>query len=1527
LTKKKTKVQVIKKRVLGIGLKIALFFLLLLFFTTVIISIPAIQTRIINRLSDSVFEKINHNVDLEYINIRWFDTILIRGLLVYDTENEKMIEVDQLILDFKLRQLITESSINFDKAILHGASVNMLKNGPDGIFNLNFFIDEIKDKLIKKKPRKDPRVFITDKIILTESRFHMYRDDKEIITHRFDQYHFTLQDLDANLLDFTLEPGIIDFNVTELQCVDSATGLDVKYLKTKFKYTRQSMVFQNMELEAGRSTISQSMVFSYLQPSSVKEFVDSVKITSNVKKSVLYSKDLGHFAPALKKYNEFYHLKGFMEGPIKRFNAQNISLRFGLRSELEGYISMYGLPNFNETFIDARITDGEVSTYDLAPYTNEQSLESISKFGSVRIKGGFSGFPVDFVSNASFETEIGDFSTDINLKVATSPGEKPSYSGNLVTENFDLGVFLNDSTSFQYLDMNGSINGSGFSRENAKFDLVSNISRLGINGYEYVNIQTDAVLADQFFNGSLMINDPNLQFNGNMSIDLNQESEIIKANAQLDKAVLDTMGITSKPALLSSALNVDMRGLSLDEILGEAYLENTNFIYNEQELVFNRLNIRSEKDSLSRSLKIQSPYADIHIFGDFNYSTLFTDIKDLVKEYQLIFRNDSKEINAYYASNQKDYSDYYYLDYDINLKNINPVVNMFNPDFLLSKNTSLIGSFTGGPTKLVQLESSIDTLKVENFTFEGNQIELNTQKSSDTTLVYATYDISSKIQKIDDKPSSEKLNCEVDWSGNTINFLFDIDQSNSTNYAKTSGKIEFLPDTTMVSLRPSEINVIDKIWKISEQNLLMLQKKNIDIRNLSIYHGEQKITFNGVLSENPDKNLFISIRNFDMANLNPLIPKRLDGTFNGFIDVKNYFNEKEINSRINVRDFSVNEFLVGNVIAYSEFDNAGQHFDVNLNVNRKGIQTMLVEGIVKPSLSEEQLDLEAKFTDANLNLLEPFFEDYISEVTGQLNGEVKITGAIKSPRINGSGATNNFEFTLDYFNTHYALNGIVNFEQNYIDFPNFILTDIYGNTGNISGRIMHNGFKELQYDFNGNMNEFLVLNTTSEDNSLYYGTAYATGDINIFGKEKSFNISANAVSERGTRFYIPLEGSSEAIQEDFINFISAKDTLKSTDDNKVNVSGINLNLDLEVTPDAYCEIIFDLTAGDIIRGRGNGKLNLQIDTKGDFNMFGDYVIEEGGYNFTLYNIINKEFSIEPGSQISWIGDPYEAILDINANYEQLASLLPILRRNLTENQIENNPELRRKYPAKVFLDITGNLSYPEIEFDIGVEDYPKNATYAGVSVETMMTAFKNKLATDEQELKRQVFSLIILKKFSEENAFNVGGSVESSVSEFISNQISYWITQFDENLVVDVDLSSLDNEAFNTFQLRMSYSFLDGRLRVTRDGGFTDQTTGTSVASILGDWSVEYLLSPDGMLRVKIYNRTNYNTLDPSINQRAQTAGFSLMHTKSFDEIKEIFKNTRNKNRPTDEELEEELEETEKKEESISRRSDKPQKF
>jgi hypothetical protein len=252
---------------------------------------------------------------------------------------------------------------------------------------------------------------------------------------------------------------------------------------------------------------------------------------------------------------------------------------------------------------------------------------------------------------------------------------------------------------------------------------------------------------------------------------------------------------------------------------------------------------------------------------------------------------------------------------------------------------------------------------------------------------------------------------------------------------------------------------------------------------------------------------------------------------------------------------------------------------------------------------------------------------------------------------------------------------------------------------------------------------------------------------------------------------------------------------------------------------------------------------------------------------------------------------------MSATYSQITSLSP-----LVDTTFQSIPAIRRGYPVDVELMLDGPLLTPTIDFDINIKDYPATITDLNgnpVYLEDVVTELESRISTDEHELNRQVFSLIVLRKFSPPQSFNTAGSIGNSVSEFISNQLSYWVSQVDENLEIDVDLGKLDDEAFNTFQLRLSYTFLDGRLRVTREGGFSNQNQDQDVSGIVGDWTVEYMLTPDGKLRAKMYNRTNYNALNnSSLNSTATiTTGFSLLHTQDFNTIRELLSNERKKQR------------------------------
>lgn len=97
-------------------------------------------------------------------------------------------------------------------------------------------------------------------------------------------------------------------------------------------------------------------------------------------------------------------------------------------------------------------------------------------------------------------------------------------------------------------------------------------------------------------------------------------------------------------------------------------------------------------------------------------------------------------------------------------------------------------------------------------------------------------------------------------------------------------------------------------------------------------------------------------------------------------------------------------------------------------------------------------------------------------------------------------------------------------------------------------------------------------------------------------------------------------------------------------------------------------------------------------------MFGLYEFEQGYYNFTLFDIINKEFAITKGSRLSWFGDPYTGVLDLKASYRQMASIGPILPDQSEATQA--SAQVRRKYPVEVLLKLDGPMLSPQIAFDI-----------------------------------------------------------------------------------------------------------------------------------------------------------------------------------------------------------------------------------
>jgi hypothetical protein len=1512
--------QGIKKRFAKILVYSITTIIFLLISSFLILQLPGVQRALAKQYLSDFSKVIGFKTTFSSIRFSWFDRLVLDNVVIEDPEHHEMIGVRRLLINYKISTLFEGKDVNIDAIYIDSARVFFTKIGSNRTLNINEFIRQINEQYGSSgKGGGNGRKINIGEAIVSDSKFSYDNTGKDSLAG-FDYNHFAIQISEAQLQNFLALGDTVQFNVRTLAAEDHKTKLGIKHLTTFFRISQKSLEFQGVDLQAGQSTISDTIIFNYDSQADLSDFVNKVKINAHLHNTIIHPKDLALFAPAVSKLQLPISVNGNIIGRINNFRFTHMELRTG-NSLLQGSINMDGLPDFNETFIVLHLKNSKIDFNDLSFVFNENISKRLTPLGGLSLNGQFLGYPTDFVAKGDFSNGLGRIVSDINLKVNENSFDRSSYKGQISLVNFNLGKYLSDTTLYQKVNLDGRISGSGFTSSTANFTLVSTIQSIGIKGYNYKNIKTDARFSSLFFNGELQIRDPNLQVSAKGSVDLRNNLNQVKIQATLDTINLDKLNIARKKLFLQAKLDVNMSGFTLDSLSGDAQIDNLKLNYNNEWLALNQVTLRARRNNRQRQLLLGSDMINAKAEGDFYFSSLFQDIRTLLNEFYLNIKNDKNSIRDYYVNKIKTPEEYE-AAFEVNIKNIKPLSTLFKIDLGLAKGTNIEGKFSSGRTTHIHALTTIDSLQYQNVLLTDTEIEINASKVSDSTQTLAMAYVSSASQQIGTLRTKAFIT-EAIWDSDHIDFSLNLDQQTQNNNLRLKGEVDFNDSTQIRFLPSSKVQLLEKVWTIDSANQFTVKGKEWGIHMVRWTNNEQSINLHGNISEDPLKSIKLTVQDFNLTTINSLIQRPLSGHVNAEVVMSKVYEQPTLQNIIAIHDLKVNDFLVGNITGNNLWDPEAKKFKVDFDIDRLDKKIVNCEGFYNPSDNESPLSISATLEKANLKIMEPFIDQIFSNIEGTLSGAYSLTGTLQKPLLKGEGQIENGQLMVNYLKTIYQIKGIIGLRQDAIYFENIELTDVFKNKGKLNGEISHVNFRQMQINLNARFDDLQLLNTSARDNSLFYGQGYGSGDVSFKGPINNLIITANATTRKNTRIFIPMAGSSSTERKEFINFVNLTDStyqagLQTEIAKKINLTGITFDLNLNVTPAAYCEIIFDIKAGDIIRGRGNGRIKLQLDTKGEFNMFGPVVFTEGAYNFTLYDIINKEFTISPGSSITWYGDPYQGLMKINATYDQLASYAPIL--NDPDHTLSTVPQIRRKYPVKVLLKLDGPMLSPQIDFDILSKDLPKSIPVEGrpaVRLQDEFLAFKNKL--DEQELKRQVFSLIILRKFSPADAFNTSGSLVSSVSELFSNQLSYWMSQVDENLEVNVDLGTMDQEAYNAFQLRLSYTFLNGRLRVTRDGTFgntgnsnnsnntgstsTTENTGNNYSSVIGDWTVDYLLTPDGKFKVKMYSRQNVNPLNTSLNsQNAITTGVSLLYTQSFNELKDLLKASRDKNRRKPEE-------------------------
>ena len=711
---------------------------------------------------------------------------------------------------------------------------------------------------------------------------------------------------------------------------------------------------------------------------------------------------------------------------------------------------------------------------------------------------------------------------------------------------------------------------------------------------------------------------------------------------------------------------------------------------------------------------------------------------------------------------------------------------------------------------------------------------------------------------------------------------------------------------TAIELRPSRIVINDTVWRIRPSLIEVAPDRHVYVRDFEVSRRNQFIKIDGEVSDNPDDHLCLDLQSIDLD----YVFETLDigaAMFGGIATGKFYASgllgsEPRLETpRLDVAGMTYNSSPLGDAVIASYWDNASRGVVINADITGEKGAHSYVDGAIYPMA--DSLDFHFKAERLNVGFMRPFMEAFTSEVSGYASGEARLFGTFKFIDMTGDIFAEDLALKLDFTNTYYHATDSIHLTPGRISFADVTLRDDFGHTALLNGWVTHKCFKEPEFEFRvSNARNLLCYDVTDRINPDWYGRIFCNGSAFVKGVPGFVDINVNMSTASGSTFTFVLSDTEAAGEYTFLTFHDReelkgdlllnledpqeaalrqlKESIRKERQHEQNSSVYRINLQVEATPQAELILVMDPAGGDRIKARGDGNLRMEYNSSDeDLRMFGTYSLTQGSYNFTLQDIIIKDFTIKPGSSISFHGSPYSADLDINAVYSVNANL-----SDLDESFLQDKDLNRTNVPVHALLKVSGDMQQPDISFDL---EFP-------TLTQDIYRKVRSIVSTDDM-MNRQIIYLLALNRFYTPDymaSTTKGNELVSVASSTISSQLGSMLGQLSDKWNIAPTFRS-DRGDFSDMEVDLALSsyLLDNRLLFNGNFGYRDKALNNN--SFIGDFDLEYLLNKSGNVRLKAYNR--YNDQNYYVKSALTTQGVGVVFKRDFDDIFSFIKRLRQK--------------------------------
>lgn len=1290
-------------------------------------------------------------------------------------------------------------------------------------------------------------------------------------TDRFDGQHLQFAKINGTLSNLLFAKDSITTNIKI--SAREKSGFEVKELLARMKVTPNMMEFSELTITTDKSRIGNYYAMHYKDfNDDMSNFIHGIKLEGNFENSTLHSDDIAFFAPGLKTWNRILIFNGQAKGTIDNLSGKKMVIKSG-NTLVDGDITLRGLPDIDNTFIDFKGNEVRTNYSDLVtlvPYLKTIRQPQLNQLGNIRFKGSFTGFINDFVTYGNINTSLGNLNADLNMKLRDN--QVPTYSGKISSAGFDLGRFFNNN-ELGRVALNGQVKGRGFNVKDLNADFDGTIHQLQFSGYNYRNITLNGTFIKNFFSGNLDIDDPNLKIvNLNGFISLLGDSTQFNFDADLQKANLQKLNFTRDDYSLSGLLNFNFAGNNIDNFLGTAKIYNATLKHDSTRLSFDSLTLKSLIADDKKVLTFKSNEIEGNLTGKFRIMELPDAFKLFLNRYYPAYINKPKQ-----EISDQDFSFY------IKTREVDEYVHLLH-----KKLSGFNNSVFSGNLRLAENELNVNA-DVPEFSYDGKRFA-NIKLSGKGSLDSLNAEISVSDITLTDSLRFPNTRLILNSKNDISNILLTTSGTKNIGDAELSARIQTLTDGVKIHFYPSSFILNDKKWNLEKDGELTVRRSYLEANDVRFTQGEQEIVISTELDELTDHtNLVAKLQKVNINDITPLFMSkpRLEGILTGNLKLRDPFGKQIIEYDGAAEDFRLDNKAIGKVNMKGEVNTSSGLIQLKADADGELYKFTIDGSYNYKDSSDNQMDIAFLAERFDISLLDNYLGGIFSNMEGNANSTLKLSGGDKHRYITGNVTVTEGSLIVNYTNVKYKFsNETIIFNPDEIDLGFLQLKDTLNNTGTASGKMQHNFFQEFNFDnMRFETGKMLLLNTTKKDNSQFYGKVIGKASMTLHGPESDMkmNITGEPSALDSSHIFIPTGSSQEIGRIDYIDFIQygskMEDEFKGRRENNILV-----NMDLTANPACKIDVILDEALGDIIKGKGNGRLKIRVGTKEPVTIRGNYDITEGEYTFNFQTFLKKYFTIKEGS-INWNGDPYLAQININAEY--LAKNVDL--RNLSSS-------FKQKSDLTIIAHLTGVLNKPDVSFDFALPAVTERDFIAEKKLEDI----KN----DKNEQLKQVASLLLLNTFISENSGfltgdNTLGLAANTIGQVLSNALTSTFSKFLQKALNDntistyfdvsssLDLKNSASQLQGAVKLGLTKTYFNNKLIISLGGNldFNNPYLINTNVLLTPDFTAEWLLSKDGKLRVVGFRRTN---IDYTLGQRNRQ-GLSLSYRSDFDRLSEIF--------------------------------------